>query len=154
MYEPVIIQFGAREQEVMALRKLCRQWTQTKSFWSFDDVLQFNSKRDSRVFYAPSPEDSTVWDGVIMLKVGLDAVDLIYLYVTVEQRRKGLAEQLLRHAAQYLRDTQLKLPMLLEVRPSNVAAVQLYEKIGMEKLNLRQSYYGDGESAQIYRWNF
>lgn len=151
-YDPVIIQFGSREQEVMALRKICREWSHTKSFWPFDDVLQFNSKRDSRVFYSPSPEDSTVWDGVILLKVGLDAADLIYLYVTPEKRKHGLGAKLLQHAAEFLKTNHPGMPMLLEARPTNTAAIKLYEKLGMEKLNVREHYYSDGESAQIFRW--
>lgn len=149
-HDPVIIQFGAREQEVMALRKLCREWSHNKSFWPFDDVLQFNSRRDSRIFYTPSAEDSTVWDGVILVKVGIEAADLIYVYISPEKRRSGLGECLMRHVIEYLRGAHPGLPLMLEVRISNTAAKALYEKVGMQPLNVRKHYYSDGEGAQVY----
>lgn len=136
----------------MALRKICREWVQKNNFWPFDDVLQFNSKRDARVFYSPSPDDSTVWDGVILLKVGIDAVDLIYLYVTPARRQSGLGTKLMQFAGEYLRGAHPGMPLLLEVRPSNIGAIKLYEKLGMERLNIRESYYSDGENAQVFRW--
>ena len=40
--------------------------------------------------------------------------------------------------------------LFLEVRPSNAAAISLYEKAGFVKEGVRKKYYGDGEDALIY----
>ena len=37
--------------------------------------------------------------------------------------------------------------IFLEVRPSNVAALHLYQKYGFEKTRLRKRYYADGEDC-------
>ncbi len=63
-------------------------------------------------------------------------------------RRKGYAEDLLR--------TLLRTPgvdeCFLEVRASNHAAIQLYEKLKFERFDLRKRYYSDGEDGVVMRW--
>ena len=44
--------------------------------------------------------------------------------------------------------------VILEVRPSNTKAMQLYEKLGFEQSEVRKNYYQDpngSEDALVYR---
>ena len=43
---------------------------------------------------------------------------------------------------------------LLEVRPSNHRALELYKKFGFKAVHIRKSYYHDGEDAIIMRKEF
>ena len=42
--------------------------------------------------------------------------------------------------------------ILLEVHEHNLPAVELYNRMGFQKINFRPSYYQDGCGAFIYKW--
>ena len=69
---------------------------------------------------------------------------LISIAVRPDSRRKGLGEALLVELEKRLSKER---PLRLEVRQSNVAAIQLYSKMGFVKTGLADGYYGDGENA-------
>jgi ribosomal-protein-alanine N-acetyltransferase len=69
---------------------------------------------------------------------------LISIAVRPDSRRKGLGEALLVELEKRLSKER---PLRLEVRQSNVAAIQLYSKRGFVKTGLAEGYYGDGENA-------
>jgi len=71
---------------------------------------------------------------------------LISIAVRPDSRRKGLGEALLVELEKRLsKERALK----LEVRRSNLAAIQLYSKRGFTKTGVAEGYYGDGEDAII-----
>jgi ribosomal-protein-alanine N-acetyltransferase len=69
---------------------------------------------------------------------------LISIAVRPDSRRKGLGEALLVELEKRLSKER---PLRLEVRQSNVAAIQLYSKRGFVKTGLAEGYYDDGENA-------
>ena len=71
---------------------------------------------------------------------------LISIAVRPDSRRKGLGETLLVELEKRLSKER---PMKLEVRQSNLAAIQLYSKRGFTKTGVAEGYYGDGEDAII-----
>jgi len=66
--------------------------------------------------------------------------------VAPEHRRRGLAERLLLHLEKVLRDKGIS-TIVLEVRLSNHAARQLYEKCGYVAVKTIPKYYSDGEDC-------
>ena len=71
---------------------------------------------------------------------------LISIAVRPDSRRKGFGEALLVELEKRLSKER---PLRLEVRQSNVTAIQLYSKRGFTKTGLAEGYYGDGENAII-----
>jgi ribosomal-protein-alanine N-acetyltransferase len=69
---------------------------------------------------------------------------LISIAVRPDSRRKGLGEALLVELEKRLSKER---PLKLEVRQSNLAAIQLYSKRGFTKTGVAEGYYGDGENA-------
>ena len=69
---------------------------------------------------------------------------LISIAVRPDSRRKGLGEALLVELEKRLSKER---PLKLEVRQSNLAAIQLNSKRGFTKTGLAEGYYGDGENA-------
>ncbi len=65
-----------------------------------------------------------------------------------DYRRKGLAESLISFFKNYAREHHLA-AMTLEVRRGNVAARNLYEKMGFETVGLRKNYYEGKEDAVL-----
>jgi ribosomal-protein-alanine N-acetyltransferase len=71
---------------------------------------------------------------------------LISIAVRPDSRRKGFGEKLLMELEKRLSKER---PLKLEVRQSNLAAIQLYSKTGFTKTGVAEGYYGDGEDAII-----
>ncbi|MFQ5608310.1 MAG: ribosomal protein S18-alanine N-acetyltransferase [Candidatus Zixiibacteriota bacterium] len=75
---------------------------------------------------------------------------LTNIAVSPESRRQGFAEQLLRRVFNRARESGSE-AIFLEVRPSNTAARQLYERRGFHVLYRRKRYYHDPcEDAIVY----
>ena len=69
-----------------------------------------------------------------------DEVHLLNLSVAAPRQGRGVG----RAALQWLSDSTARRgarTMLLEVRPSNVRALRLYESAGFERIGLRRNYY-------------
>jgi [ribosomal protein S18]-alanine N-acetyltransferase len=73
-----------------------------------------------------------------------DHEHLISIAVDPNNRRKGFGERILVELEKRSSKTR---PMRLEVRQSNVAAIQLYSKRGFTKTGVAENYYADGEDA-------
>ncbi len=76
--------------------------------------------------------------GVAMLAV--DEAHLLNLSIARPRQGRGHGGVLLRRMCELCRSGGAKL-MYLEVRPSNAAALRLYERHGFKRAGLRQDYY-------------
>ncbi len=70
------------------------------------------------------------------------------LTVANAHRRHGLGRALLSHLIEVARHVDCS-SAVLEVRPSNEAALRLYRSFGFDAVGRRPSYYGDGEDALL-----
>jgi [ribosomal protein S18]-alanine N-acetyltransferase len=70
--------------------------------------------------------------------------------VTPEQRRLGIASALL--AALFERVDDPEARYTLEVRPSNRAALLLYEHLGFRSAGTRRRYYQDNGEDAVIMW--
>jgi ribosomal-protein-alanine N-acetyltransferase len=73
-----------------------------------------------------------------------DHEHLISIAVDPNNRRKGFGEQIL---VELEKRSSREGRLRLEVRKSNVAAIQLYSKRGFTKTGMAEGYYADGEDA-------
>ena len=78
--------------------------------------------------------------GYAVLMLGVDEAELLNISIAPTQQRRGLGRQLLR-AMLTLARTQNKLRVLLEVRASNNAAINLYQTTGFQRIAVRRAYY-------------
>jgi ribosomal-protein-alanine N-acetyltransferase len=78
--------------------------------------------------------------GHMVLMAALDEAHLLNITIAPAWRRQGLGRLLLRHAMNATRLQHVRV-LYLEVRPSNRAAIELYEKAGFEAFALRKGYY-------------
>ena len=76
--------------------------------------------------------------------------ELLRIAVAPEARGLGIGRVLLEACQGDLAQAGL-VHLFLEVRPSNAAAIRLYETSGWEPCGRRPRYYGDGEDAALYR---
>jgi ribosomal-protein-alanine N-acetyltransferase len=78
-----------------------------------------------------------------------DEVHLLNIAVHPDRRRHGFARQLMDHLLAFARRHECRY-ITLEVRRSNVGAIDLYKHYGFEAVGLRPKYYAeDGEDAIV-----
>jgi len=73
---------------------------------------------------------------------------VISIAVLPSHHRKGIAYGLIREARQAMLNYKAK-ECYLEVRESNIPAIQLYKKLGFETARTLRNYYADGEDAFV-----
>jgi [ribosomal protein S18]-alanine N-acetyltransferase len=78
--------------------------------------------------------------GYAILMMVLDEAHLLNISVSAAWKGKGWGRYLLNHTMQISREKG-GLNMFLEVRPSNVSAITLYESIGFNEMGVRPGYY-------------
>jgi ribosomal-protein-alanine N-acetyltransferase len=77
----------------------------------------------------------------------VDEIHLLNVAVAADARRRGVGRALMNDLLAYARDSGV-VRVLLEVRPSNAAAIALYERLGFSTFAIRERYYADGEDAR------
>lgn len=78
--------------------------------------------------------------GYCIMSTGASEAHVLNLCIGKEFRRKGLGQRLLAHILGIARRKNVG-TVFLEVRPSNEAAVNLYEKLGFNQIGTRPDYY-------------
>ena len=82
----------------------------------------------------------------LMMRV-LDEAHLLNLSIVKTQQKQGLGRYLLEHMIEKAKQFQAT-NMFLEVRPSNVSAITLYENMGFCEMALRRGYYPAKEGRE------
>lgn len=84
--------------------------------------------------------------GFINFWITFDSATINQIATKKEYRNKGIATNLLEYAETLLKKENVEF-FTLEVRESNVAAINLYLKFGFIKVSVKKGYYEDGENA-------
>ena len=77
---------------------------------------------------------------------------LMNIAVDPELRRKGIASALLRALLERIDDGSGSAQLTLEVRPTNRAAIALYERFGFRSAGTRPRYYQDNGEDALIMW--
>jgi len=78
--------------------------------------------------------------GYAVVMLAADEVHLLNLSIAAGCQRQGYGSQLLQRLCEAARGQGARL-IFLEVRPSNAAALRLYERHGFQRVGLRREYY-------------
>lgn len=78
--------------------------------------------------------------GYALLMMVLDEAHLLNLSIAKDQQKQGLGRYLLEHMVQIAKNHKAA-NVFLEVRPSNISAIALYENIGFCEMAIRRGYY-------------
>lgn len=76
---------------------------------------------------------------------------VISIAIIPKYRRKGLGIKIMKYGLKKLIDHEVE-TIYLEVRVSNVAAIEMYRKLGFYIKKEFKEYYRDGESALVMEW--
>ncbi len=78
--------------------------------------------------------------GYSLLMMIMDEAHLLNLSIAKAQQKRGLGRYLLEHMLKIAKNHKA-LNMFLEVRPSNISAIALYENMGFCEMAVRRGYY-------------
>lgn len=78
--------------------------------------------------------------------ITFDSATIDKIAVKKNKRNQGFAGFLLNNAIENLKNQNAEF-FTLEVRKSNLPALNLYEKYGFQKVTIKEKYYEDGEDA-------
>ena len=78
--------------------------------------------------------------GYALLMMVLDEAHLLNLSVAKQYQKQGLGRYLLEHILKVAKQYKAS-NLFLEVRPSNISAIALYEKLGFSEMAVRRGYY-------------
>ena len=111
------------------------------------DCLLRSRRRLKRIVYEAHPELAFArWSRVPAAR----EAELLRIAVAPEARGRGLGRALLEACQRELAEEGLA-QLFLEVRPTNLAAIRLYERCGWEPCGRRPRYYSDGEDALLFQ---
>ena len=85
-------------------------------------------------------ENDGLIQGYGVMSVAAGESHILNLSVRPESQRQGIGSKLMKHFLQLARRHDVDIVML-EVRPSNVSAISLYEKMGFNEIGVRRNYY-------------
>ena len=107
--------------------------------WSRNALAEELDNQCAAFLVAVEPETEKVI-GYAGLLVAADEGYITNVAVDPSRRRQGVAQQLLQVFDSFARGSRLAF-LTLEVRPSNAAAVALYEGFGFRQVGRRRNYY-------------
>jgi ribosomal-protein-alanine N-acetyltransferase len=91
--------------------------------------------------------------GYGIMSMGAGEAHILNLCVRADLRNRGIGERVLAYLLDRARAAGM-LEAFLEVRPSNVAAIRLYQAAGFEQVGIRRGYYqavGGREDAAVLK---
>ena len=77
--------------------------------------------------------------GYLEIRLVDGVLDIMNLFVNEEDRRKGIATELMDKMIQEENYSRI----MLEVNENNDSAIRLYNKLGFKEISLRDRYYGE-----------
>ena len=96
----------------------------------------------ARVWVAREASDAVEPIGFLLAWAVADELHIINLATHPDKRRRGAATALLHSLVEHAKSERVRL-VLLEVRPSNRAAIHLYRAHGFRAIGVRRRYYAD-----------
>ncbi len=139
--------YSSKLEEVKALERLCGVW----DFWSSAQLIETFKSYPNRIYYLPGAGTESLYFEAVAIFIFGDSCELLYIYTLPAKRGQGLGRNLLQAAVDDLRQSGTAQKILLEVRPSNHKAIDLYEVCGFKRYGERQHYYSDGEDAILMK---
>ena len=91
-------------------------------------------------------KDSVV--GFLNYDLIYDRIEIDYIYVNPEYRKQGIASKLFNFMVENSKNIK---NITLEVRKSNINAINFYKKHGFEEVAIRENYYGSEDGILMVK---
>jgi ribosomal-protein-alanine N-acetyltransferase len=149
--------FHSRSMVLADLAEVARIEARVFTFpWTFGNFVDALQAGYQGWVFESAPDSARIWGYALVMKVA-DEAHLLNLSVDEVVQGRGLGSAMLEFLIREAQQAGLT-AMLLEVRPSNLMALRLYERRGFHRVGLRRRYYpaaqGQREDAIVmtHRW--
>jgi ribosomal-protein-alanine acetyltransferase len=115
------------------------------AFWSLQAIDDILRQSWASAFVSERADAVT---GFVVGKRVMDEGEVLNLAVDANRRRRGDGQALVRRLLTEFREHQVK-RVFLEVRESNLGAIQLYEQLSFVRVGQRENYYRDPTEAAL-----
>lgn len=142
-----VVQLGASDiDELVDLEKLCFAYHWTRE--------QFLMGLERGVFKILGVRQDNRLSGYMAFSLIDDEMEILNLAVHPDFRGKGMGKSLLNRAFEICRKKGIT-KSFLDVKASNIPALELYRKFGYKQIGVRKKYYPDTkEDALLFRYDF
>ena len=114
--------------------------------WKKSDMEYELKDNPVNTFYVVLDDKKVV--GFLNYMITFNSSTITQIAVTKEYRRQGLALKLMSKMFEdFLKAEDVIEFSTLEVRSSNIPAINMYKKCGYEEVTIKKHYYADGEDA-------
>lgn len=116
---------------------------------SYDSIKKDLENTNTYYLIAVEEKENKVV-GYIGCELLVDHADIIAVATHKDYLKKGIASTLLKTLEKHLQENQIE-SIFLEVRTSNIPAINLYTKLNYNKISTRARYYDNLEDANIMK---
>ena len=131
-------------EEVVLIEKLCFSLP-----WTRDSFLNELHSNKHAHYHIIRQKDRIV--GYAGLWKVLDEGHITNIAVHPETRRMGVGSKLLEHIVKFSVEQEI-FSLTLEVRKSNIPALELYKKFEFKEAGIRKAYYSDNNEDAVIMW--
>ena len=146
-----ILPIATASEIEQGLQDLAAEWTASREFWTLDSCMSTMNSNQEFLSAALIEKEKGPWLGWYLANTQSHECELLFIYTAKLQRGKGWANKLMKDLVERARKKSSLRAIFLEVRPSNSAAIKLYESHGFAQISRRARYYSNGEDALVYR---
>ena len=114
------------------------------------DSIKKDLERDNTYYLVAIDNIESKVVGYIGCEVLVDHADITAVATDKNHLKQGIASSLLKALEQHLQEKQIE-SIFLEVRTSNIPAINLYTKLNYNKISTRAKYYDNLEDANIMK---
>tara|TARA_Y100001970_G_scaffold108549_1_gene135733 strand:- start:270 stop:713 length:444 start_codon:yes stop_codon:yes gene_type:complete len=114
------------------------------NYWSKDMIEQGLS--NNKIYSTFVSEYGGIIIGFCMVQIIFDEVNVVNMAISPRFQGLGYGKMLMEFL---LGEIPINSSVFLEVKESNMIAIELYSNLGFEKIGMRASYYQDGSNALI-----
>lgn len=114
-----------------------------KTPWTKDHYLYELNDNPFSYLYVLIDEEKII--GYVGFWVMFEQAQITTIAIDSSNQNQGLGEQLLQFAMERIKQEQCE-SITLEVRTTNIAAQNLYKKLGFVECGIRENYYGDEDA--------
>nr|WP_241635420.1 ribosomal protein S18-alanine N-acetyltransferase [Fusobacterium gastrosuis] len=115
-----------------------------ESFYSEESLIEMYSNPDIYKIYVYLEEKEVL--AYLLVMDSIDCYEILKIAVDNNYRRMGHAKSLLE---EIVIKEKVKKDIFLEVRESNIAAINFYKKNRFNKISIRKNYYKDNNENAI-----
>ena len=124
--------------------------TEFDDFWSFE-LLEKELINKNSHYLAAKLDDEII--GFAGIWFGFEEVHITNIVTRIDKRNLGIASKLLENLIEIAKKSPKCTLITLEVKESNLPAINLYEKFNFKKMGVRKNYYDGIENAIIMTKN-